>query len=186
METSGETSQGKGRSWSHNTAAWVLITLGGLLLLGNLFNIHGGLVLIVLGGAFLAGYFTTRNYGLLIPAMILIGLGIGVSLSDLELFGINGYWVLFCLGLGFAGIYLIDRFSWSQSGSWSLWPGGFLILIAIWGAAYEAGWLYRFWWDLLDFLRVWWPILLILWGIVLLRRRREPASHEEGETPIVD
>ena len=115
---------GSGAS-GHRAAAWVLIVLGALLLLGNLFDLGSGIFFIVLGGAFLAGHFSTRNYGLLIPAMILIGLGMGISLQDIRLLGFRDYWVPFCLGLGFATIYLIDRITWFQSGSWPLWPGGF-------------------------------------------------------------
>ncbi len=172
-------------SSGHHATAWVLIVLGALLLLGNLFDIGGGIFLIVLGGAFLAGHFSTRNYGLLIPAMILIGLGVGVSLHDIRLLGFRDYWVPFCLGLGFAAIYLIDRITWFQSGSWPLWPGGFLVLISVWGAAYEAGWINELWWDLLDILEIWWPVLLIIWGIALLRRRKAIHGKEDsiGDNP---
>lgn len=161
----------------HHATAWVLIVLGVLLLLGNLFDIGGGIFFVVLGGAFLAGYFSKRNYGLLIPAMILIGLGLGISLHDIRLLGFEEYWVPFCLGLGFTAIYLIDRTTWFQSGSWPLWPGGFLVLISVWGAAYEAGWINELWWNLLDILDTWWPALLIIWGIALLLRRK--TIHEE-------
>lgn len=164
-------------SSGHQATAWVLIVLGVLLLLGNLFDIGGGIFFIVLGGAFLAGYFSKRNYGLLIPAMILIGLGLGISLHDIRLLGFEEYWVPFCLGLGFTAIYLIDRLTWFKSGSWPLWPGGFLVLISVWGAAYEAGWINELWWNLLDILDTWWPALLIIWGIALLLRRK--TIHEE-------
>jgi hypothetical protein len=161
------------RPSGHHPAAWVLIALGSLLLLSNLLDIGGGIFFIVLGGAFLAGHLSTRNYGLLIPAMILIGMGAGISLSDLELFGFENYWVPFCLGIGFVAIYLIDRTTWFQSGTWPLWPGGFLVLISVWGVAYEAGWIDQLWWDFVDIMEVWWPALIILWGVTLLRRRKK-------------
>ncbi len=50
-------------------------------------------------------------------------------------------------------------------------------MISVWGAAYEAGWIDELWWDLLDILDTWWPALLIIWGIALLRRRK--AINEE-------
>ena len=186
VDESTEPSPDTGQREGHRATAWVLIALGGLLLLGNLLDIGGGIIFIVLGGAFIAGYFSTHNYGLLIPGMILLGLGIGISLSDLELLGFEGYWVVFCLGLGFVAIYLIDRVTWFQSGNWPLWPGGFLVLISVWGAAYEAGWIDDLWWELLDILEVWWPALLILWGILLMRRRKKTHESEQpdGAGPV--
>ena len=166
-------------SSGHHATAWVLIALGALLLLGNLFDIGGGIFFLVLGGAFLAGHFSKRRYGLLIPAMILIGLGLGISLHDIRFLGFRDYWVPFGLGLGFAAIYLIDRITWFQSGSWPLWPGGFLVLISVWGAAYEAGWINDLWWDLRYILEKWWPALLIIWGIALLRKRK--VVHDEED-----
>jgi len=166
----------------HFGAAWVLIVLGSLLLLGNLFDIGGSVLLIVLGGAFLAGYFTTRNYGLLIPAMILIGLGVGVLLSDLDLFRLEDHWVSFCLGAGFAAIYLVDLATWRQGGKWPLWPGGFLVLIGVIGAGVETGLFDELWWGFVDIAEVWWPVLLILLGARMLRRRREPRSPEPAES----
>ena len=154
----------------HGTG-WVLIALGALLLVGNLFHLSGGIFLTALGGAFLAGYFTSRSYGLLIPAMILIGLGVGVMFEDWHFINLHGFEVPLILGLGFISIYLIDRFSWHQSSTWPLWPGGILVIIALWGIAIETGLFRDIWWEMTDLFGTWWPVLLILWGVYLLRKR---------------
>lgn len=155
---------------------WVLIALGALLLVGNLFHVSGSIFLIALGGAFLAGYFTNRSYGLLIPAMILIGLGLGAMFDDWRAFNLHGYEMPLFLGLGFISIYLIDRFSWHQSSLWPLWPGGILVIIALWGIAVETGLFRDIWWEMMDLLGTWWPVLLIIWGVYLLRKRGEKAE----------
>lgn len=168
-------------------AGWILIAIGCLLLLENLFHWRGEIFLIVLGGAFLAGHLSNRSYGLLVPAMILIGLGAGITASETRLLDLEEYWIPLFMGIGFVAIYLIDRFTWQQSTSWPIWPGGILVLIALWGIAYETGFFIDIWWDFMDIVSVWWPVLLILWGFLLLRRRHQseesslPGGHEPEE-----
>ncbi len=155
--------------------AWVLIVLGILLTISNLFGISEGIFFIVLGAGFLAGYLTNRSYGLLIPAMILIGLGLGIQVADWYVLRIDELWVPFFIGLGFMAIYLIDRLTWHQSSTWPLWPGGILVIIALWGIALETGFFRDIWWEFTDLLGEWWPVLLILWGVWLLLRGRRGA-----------
>jgi hypothetical protein len=81
-------------------AAWVLIGLGGLLILNNVIEISGGLILIALGAAFLVGYANSRNYGLLVPGMILLGLGVGQVVEDMNFFDLGAEWGPFWLGTG--------------------------------------------------------------------------------------
>ncbi len=152
-------------------AGWLLIAVGALLLIGNIFHLSGGLFLIAIGGAFLAGYFSNRRYGLLIPAMILIFLGLGVMIEDSRALYLYDFEVPLLLGLGFCAIWLVDRFTWNQSSTWPLWPGGILVIIALWGMAVEADLFHDIWWDIMDILGTWWPALLIIWGFFLLRKR---------------
>lgn len=161
---------------------WVLIVLGALLLLANLVHISEGVFLVALGGAFLAGYFTNRRYGLLVPAMILIGLGCGIMLEESRLFDLEGYEIPLLLGLGFMSIWLVDRFSWNQSSTWPLWPGGILVIIALYGIAVETGLFHDIWWEMMDVLGTWWPALLIIWGLFLLRRRGSDGEGGTGST----
>jgi hypothetical protein len=155
-------------------AAWVLIGLGGLLILNNVIEISGGLILIALGAAFLVGYANSRNYGLLVPGMILLGLGVGQVVEDMNFFDLGAEWGPFWLGTGFVGIYLVDRFTWKQSTNWPLWPGGILVLIGLWEFLWELEVFGRFWWDLVA---DWWPVALIIWGVYLLRGRRNRGDE---------
>lgn len=171
---------------------WFLILLGVVLLLGMHFELSGGWFLLVLGGAFLAWYFESRNYGLLVPAGILIGLGLGVVLAEVRPWFFDFEWELFWIGTGFVSIYIIDRATWHQSTTWPLWPGGVLILISLWQSRWFEDLFDWLWWEILG---DWWPVLLILWGVWLLRRGRSgppvPAGPVGGEQapppgPVVD
>jgi hypothetical protein len=156
---------------------WSLILLGVVLLLGMHFHISGGWFLLVLGGAFLAWYFESRNYGLLVPAGILLGLGLGVVLSEVRPWFFDFEWELFWIGTGFVAIYIIDRVTWHQSTTWPLWPGGVLILISLWQSRWFEDLFDWLWWEILG---DWWPVLLILWGVWLLRRGRRGRHGTPG------
>jgi len=158
--------------------AWILIFLGILLTVANLYGISEGIFFIALGAAFLAGYFSNRAYGLLIPAMILMGLGLGIQVADWYLFRVADSWVPFFLGIGFMAIWFVDRITWKQSSTWPLWPGGILVVIGTWVIALETGFFRQFWWDFTELLGQWWPVLLILWGLWLLVRGRSAAPDE--------
>jgi len=157
--------------------AWLLIGFGILLLLNNMLDLTGGFVLIGLGVAFVAGYYSSGTYGLLIPGMILIGLGLGNVMEDLRPFGLDAEWSTFWLGVGFIGIYLTDRFRRRQTSAWPLWPGGFLVLFGLWDIARELELIDFLWWNVFE---DWWPLALIVIGIYLLRPRRNEA---EGTPP---
>lgn len=165
------------------TAAWVLIALGAILLASNLFDLSGGIFLIVLGAAFLMGFFSNRSYGLLVPAMILIGLGVGVTVSDLRIFYLDRNWIPLFLGLGFVAIYLTDQITWKQSTTWPLWPGGILVVIALFGIAIETGFFTDIWWEMTEFVGTWWPLALIIWGVLLLRKREKVSEPAGTESP---
>jgi hypothetical protein len=151
---------------------WFLILLGVVLLVINLFELTGSWILLAIGGAFLAWYLDSRNYGLLIPACILLGLGLASILEGVRPWYFDVEWTLLWIGLAFVAIYLVDRFTWHQSSTWPLWPGGILILISVWQTRWFSNLFDWLWWGVLA---DWWPVLIILLGIWLLRRRRAPA-----------
>jgi hypothetical protein len=160
---------------------WFLILLGVVLLLINIFQITGSWVLLAVGGAFLAWYFESRNYGLLIPACILLGLGLASVLEGFRPWYFDADWTLLWIGFSFIAIYLVDRFTWHQSSSWPLWPGGILVIIAVWQTRWFEDIFDWIWWS---FLADWWPVLIILWGVWLLRRRRvHPSTPAEPTGP---
>ena len=59
-------------------AGLILIAVGlGLYLIDRVEGIGEEAVLLIIGTAFLIAYFVRKNFGLLIPGCILLGLGIG-------------------------------------------------------------------------------------------------------------
>jgi hypothetical protein len=119
----------------NNTVIGILLIVLGLILFGGqlLPGVFGSVTLLVIGIAFVAAYFYTRAYGLLIPGGILVGLGVGdllgalsglVPLLHVDL-GAAG------LGFGFILIYLIDRTVRGQTHWWPLVPGGILLVVGL-------------------------------------------------------
>jgi len=165
------------RQDSSQVWGWILIGFGALLLLENIVDFNGSLFLLALGAGFLAAYLNTRNYGLLVPAMILLGLGFGLLLEDVRIFDIRMQWEPFLLGLGFIGIYLTDRIVQGPTSIWPLFPGGILVLVALWDFLDR----YDFLWEVQEFLADWWPVLLIALGIYLLRRQRPGEAGSSAQ-----
>jgi len=121
-------------------------------------------VLLLAGGSFVATYFYSEIYGLLIPGGILSGLGLGmlaewwgVSVRDPNAVG---------LGIGFVAIYAIERAYRHRGHWWPLIPGVILIGSGL-GAHFG---------DVGHILWRWAPAVLVLLGVVLVVRaiRRGP------------
>jgi hypothetical protein len=121
---------------------------------------------LVVGGAFLVWYFYRRRYGLLIPACILLGLGLGEvgdwSGVDFHDFSAAG------LGVGFIAIYVIDRLYRGSSPWWPLIPGGILLVRSL--VSRNSG-VHRY-------IEVGWPLVLVIVGLLVLagafgRRRHD-------------
>lgn len=139
------------------TAGTILVVLGLVLLADQLVaDFRGELWQLVLGGLFVAGYFQRRAYGLLIPGCILLGLSLG-DLTQGSLFQL-GDTDSIGLGLGFIAIYAIDTLYRGNSHWWPLIPG---IILVVTGAAQGSR-------QIQDMLRVGWPVLLILIGLIVL------------------
>ena len=63
-------------------AGIILIALGLLFLAAQFFEgVGDAVVLLLIGGAFIYGYFSRQQYGLLIPGGILTGLGLGYAVT---------------------------------------------------------------------------------------------------------
>lgn len=148
----------------------VLILLGGLFLLTQLFEIPslGLLFLPGLGVLFLVWGMVTRAGGLLIPGGILTGIGAGVYLMDaLPLEGDQqGGVFLLAFGGGFALITLLSLFFSTEKHWWALIPGS--ILAAIGAAVYVGGTALK----VLETAGKFWPVVLILIGVWVIFKRR--------------
>ncbi len=103
----------------------ILVSVGVLMLLGNLGVLGGEFMLLAIGAAFLIFYglsgreTVSRKVGLLIPGLIIIAVGLFAQFeSQLE----NAPYMFFVfLGLAFLGVYLIHTRS-IEGGKWPLFP----------------------------------------------------------------
>jgi hypothetical protein len=123
----------------------------------------GGLVVTVIGVAFLAAFAFRRTYAYLVPGGILTGLGAGIiasqtlTLVDEQTGGV----IVLGLGLGFLSIWVIgaivhvDRHHW-----WPIIPGGILAVV---GAALLIGGQAV---NLLDY----WGVVIVAIGLIVLWR----------------
>lgn len=145
-----------------NRALWGMILVGAgiLFLIDQLFSFQGfgSFFLLAIGGAFMYAYFN-KNRWAVIPGAILLGLGAGTFLEDLDMLNFWGGGIVpLMLGLGFCTIWFFERRHW-----WALIPGGILVLAGL-SSVVVIG---RFW-----------PLLLIALGIYLLyEQSRRKVTH---------
>ncbi len=149
-------------------AGLILIGLGLVFLLGMAFPI-GNWVLIILGLGFLVAYLVTRLDGLLWPAGILTGLGLGVWAGlALRWDGMmQGAAILLGLAGGFIAIYVIDRLYTPPSPVGALWAALGTGIAGTLLAATSLGVLSESFWKLAGYA---WPTILIAIGALLLFR----------------
>ena len=126
------------------------------------------IVFLVLGGAFLVGYFRSRSYGLLVAGCILLGLGLG-ALGERSSIDFRSF-SQFGLGLGFLSIFVIDTIYRGGAHWWPLIPGGILLVTSIGDTR------------ALRMLVEGWPLILVVIGIFLLFRSRR-GSGAKGSPP---
>jgi hypothetical protein len=142
----------------NRTAVGAILILLGLAFLAMQIweGLGGDLFLFLFGSVFVVGYLVTRNYGLLIPGGILLGIGLGAIGSD-ALVGLGDLAVI-GLGLGFVFIYVVALIYQGRSHWWPLIPGGILIVV---GLAQGS--------EIMEqLLSVGWPLVLIFFGLLLL------------------
>ena len=144
-----------------------LIVLGiALYFLRSFEGLGRSAIFFLVGGAFLAGYFYRREFGLLIPACLICGIGVGM-LGENAFF--EGYHAtLIGLGIGFVAITLIALIYQRRFHAWPLIPGVVLILVGIPDTS-----------RLLHYALTNWPLLLIALGVLILVR----AISGRGATP---
>jgi len=137
-------------------AGLALIILGGALyVLERNAGLDAAALFFLIGGAFLAAYLYRREFGLLIPAGVLLGLGTGVFLEQTRYnFGQPNLWGL---GLGFLSITVIGAIYERKNRWWPLIPGAVLIVL---GLPRVGG--------AIDFLLANWPLALVLAGVIVL------------------
>lgn len=155
-----ETPRAVARSRRNGVAAGFALVVIGAVALG-LQYIEGpgrAVILLLAGGSFIATYFYTDIYGLLIPGGILAGLGLG-SLGEWKQIAVRDPNAI-GLGIGFASIYVIERLYRRRAHWWPLIPG---VLLVVSGLGARFG-------DVGHILWRWAPAVLVLLGVVLVYR----------------
>ncbi len=177
--------RGYGRSRGWRPAA-ILLALGLLFLIVQVFSLTGALTLLVLGGIFTAVSVASDRRGLVVPGGILLGLAVGTAAAQILEWLTGAFGAAATvggLGLGFWLVYAIDRARHPARPAfgWARVPGTALLgLAALFGALSLLG----LGLQLAGLALSWWPLLLIAGGIWLVvrgsrgrrqRRRRDSA-----------
>lgn len=123
--------------------AVILIVVGAVGLASQVFDLTtsmGGWIVLIIGLGLLGAFIYTRQYGYLIPAGIMTGLGAGIIASESLTFAndeaASGAIVL-GLGLGFLTIWVIGAVMGVEKNHWwPIIPGGILAIV---GGALLAG-----------------------------------------------
>jgi hypothetical protein len=142
----------------------ILIAVGATLFAVQLLHLDGDVIILVIGLVFAIAFAANRRYGVLIPAGILTGLGLGIVLEDS---GVQGEPVVLGLGLGFLAIYVADFLTSGARAPgrwWPLIPGAILTVIAGAESTFGA--------EGARLIEQGWPILLIAAGAWLMLRGR--------------
>ena len=146
-----------------------LIVIGLLLFwLDRSDRIGHELVFFVVGSVFLGAYLYSKNFGLLIPGCLLLGLGAGRTLANMDLVDRP---VQIGLGSGFIAIYLIALLYEKRSPWWPLIPGGVLLVQAF--SSTQA---------VVNFMFNNWPLGLVVIGIFILISTFRRKSTTEADS----
>ena len=165
----------RGRSGSVLAAG--LIGIGLTLFVQQFTGIDGGsILLLALGAGFFLAYFNQRHHtsNLLVPASLLTGLGIGVSLVSHNVTPgyLHGAIVCGSLALAFGAIYLLGD---AVLHRWAMYPAAALGLIAWLNFVTQAPWLKDTFGGLIHMV---WPLVLVGAGLWLIERSRRHPDPE--------
>ncbi|MEX2541781.1 MAG: hypothetical protein WD314_08225 [Trueperaceae bacterium] len=136
--------------------AYVLIGVGALALLSRVGPGTGWLWVALAATGFLAAYRKERTYAFLVVGGVLAGTAAGLLIE-----GAWGWRGAFLMSLG-AGFLLIDRGE-PRPSRWPIYPAAVLVAVGLVYWLFSAGILQS----------LWFPFLLIVIGIYLLRRNED-------------
>jgi hypothetical protein len=163
----------RGRRFS-SAAAAALIGIGLTVFLQQTVGIDGpGILFLALGGGLFLAYFTQPlGSRLIVPAGILSGLGLGITLvsGNLTPGYLHGSLIASSLALGVGAIYI---FGDTPRHRRAIYPAMGLALIAWLSFVTSAPWLKDTFGALTHFM---WPLLLVAGGLWLIERGRREAD----------
>jgi hypothetical protein len=150
----------------------MLVVIGVVLLAAQWLEVTGAGVLAAIAAVFLTAYATTRNYGFLIPGMILGGLAAGVGLQESG-YDPQGGLVVIGLAAGFFGIFMLDVFTGHPDRWWPLIPAGILSIVGsdqlVRGTVVP------------DTIARYWPLALVVAGVAILMLSMRSRTGRTGE-----
>ncbi|MBX3062779.1 MAG: hypothetical protein KF726_07380 [Anaerolineae bacterium] len=150
--------------------AGLMMLLGRLTVNTSISTLIGILLLPMVGIVFLVWAIYTQRFALSIPGSILLGLGLGIALTQTYP-QLGGGVLLLALALGFIGITLLSPFFGERKVWWPIVPAviiGFLgALLTIGGEALK----------LLEWINIGAPLLAIAIGVLLLFTLRNRHGH---------
>ena len=152
------------RRTNNNAVGLVLVGAGLLMWLtrggGDSDGLRASMILLTIASPFFFVAFWRRIYGFLIPACILTGLSLAIPLADFT----SGVSVLWGLGLGFLGIFVLGRVLFNVHSRWPLYPAIPLFMIGVITAIATLP-------TYLGVGMLWFPLLLVGAGLYLGSKR---------------
>jgi hypothetical protein len=159
--------------WWRLIPAWTMLALA-LMVLASTWEMNRRLTASFLFAGQALAFFhlfivnRDEHWWAIIPGGFMAALGITVAISSyVQRFETLGALLLVCMGLVFFGLYLLagHRRHW-----WALIPGSVLALFGLFVFTYES--------SVQGTLLLWWPIFLVLFGLILAARaaRRPPPE----------
>lgn len=144
-------------------AGVVLIAIGVMLFVGQSVPDVGQYVVLAVGVVLFALFAVRREYGVLVPACIVTGVGAGVPLAAANPGDLGGGLVLICLATGFLAIWLLGALFRLRENHW--WPVVPAVVLGTIGGALVAGERGR---PLADTVATLWPIVFLAIGALLI------------------
>jgi len=153
-----------------------LIAVGALALVKNvgLADIFGEAIVAAIGVSFLAIRYIGRQYWAIYPGAFTTTVGIVIFLAARGL-NMDVWWPLFVAAPGAA--FLLIRLDGDHN-RWAIYPASILILVSAVMFAFSSGaisWLY------LDIVGKYWPVALILVGLLMIWRSLAPGNPGSTE-----
>ena len=137
-------------------AGVIIVCIGLFLLLAQIVPDIGRFIPLFIGLAFLVAFIPKREYGFLIPGCIVTGVGVGVLLTGIVDDRWSGAAMLFSIAGGFIAIWLVSVLIRRVDPDWPR------------GSSRDAA------------QALWWPLLLIGAGIIVLLSARSRRGDDQG------